>query len=101
MQSKVTNSPIIAGLNLKYRFLFVICLHFLNSTRSPTTHLSRITDEKELNPNTGGVSGRRSPRGKLYLNYRRVRVSCSSTAYLSRFTDERDLILTQMGLGVL
>ena len=46
---------VLTGMNIG--FLFVICHHFLNSTHSPTTCLSRFTDEKKLNPNPGGVGG--------------------------------------------
>ena len=35
---------------------------FLNSTRSPTSCISMLTDEKELNLNSGGSGGKQSSR---------------------------------------
>ena len=49
-----------------FGFLFVVCCHILNSTRSRTTCLLRFTDEKELNPNPGRCEGR-SPLGTSYI----------------------------------
>ena len=62
---------------VKFWFLFVICHHSLNSTRSPTTYLSRFTDGKELNPTPGGEEkgwgAEPPPRSEFYSNYRRIR----------------------------
>ena len=53
----------------RIRFLFVICHHFLNSTRSPTPRLSSFTDEKELNPNPRDLIeyNRTPPPGTSYI----------------------------------
>ena len=60
-----------------------------------------FTDNKELNLNPGrcGKERRRSPtRYELYSNLRRVRGTLSPNTRVSRFPDERDLILTERDL---
>ena len=91
----VTN---LAGVADIFRFLFVICHHFLNGTRSPTTCISRFTDKKENNHNLGDWRRSLATYG-LYWNYRRVRSTRNPTICPWRFTDKRDSILTQGGLG--
>ena len=80
----------ITILSLK-RFLFAIRHHFLNSTRSPTQCLSRITDEKELNPTPGDVEERSPISGTSYIQTIHVFEVHTAWPYVFRGSWMRDI----------